>query len=40
MFQTPVVENIKTHFVYSNIFPKMVLYMDDVEKTVDPEGHR
>jgi len=27
MLQTLVVEKIKTHFVFSNFFPKIVLFM-------------
>ena len=32
MFQTKVVEKIKTHFVFSNFFPKFVPFMRYVEK--------
>jgi hypothetical protein len=32
MFQTKVVEKIKTHFMISNLFLKSCLFVDNVEK--------
>ena len=32
MFQTKVVEKIKTHFMLKQFFPKVVLFMGHVEK--------